>query len=69
VRRLPGPAGDGLSDGGNSEAPIGLFRDWQRTQTQSSVRTLRSLRPQMDVRFCGEQEPQAERHNCVTVDT
>src|SRR5258708_28793358 len=39
------------------EAPFGLFRDWQRTQTQSSVRTLRSLRQQMDVRFCGEQEP------------
>ena len=24
---------------------------------------------QMDVRFCGEQEPQAERQYCVTVDT
>ena len=33
------------------KAPIGLFRGWQRTQTQSSVRTLRSLRQQMDVRF------------------
>ena len=44
------------------EAPFGLFRDWQRTQTQSSVRTLWSLRQQMDVRFCGEQEPPAERH-------
>ena len=52
-----------------SEAPFGLFRDWQRTQTQSSVRTLWSLRQQMDVRFCGEQEPKAERHCCVTTDS
>jgi hypothetical protein len=66
VRRLPGPAGHGLSDGGNSRGSFGLFRDWQRTQTQSSVRTLRSLRQQMDVRFCGEQEPPAERQHCVT---
>ena len=34
------------------EALCELFRDWQRTQTQSSVRTLRSLRQQMDVRSC-----------------
>jgi hypothetical protein len=38
VRRLPGPAGDGLSQ-------------------------------QMDVQFCGEQEPKAERHCCVTTDS
>ena len=50
------------------EALFGLFRDWQRTQTQSSVRTLRSLRPQMDVRFCSEQEPQAERQTCADAD-
>jgi transposase len=36
---------------------IQLFWDWQRTQTQSSVRTLRSLRQQMDVWFCRAQEP------------
>ena len=34
------------------EALSELFRDWQRTQTQSSVTALRSLRQQMDVRFC-----------------
>ena len=34
------------------EALFGLFRDWQRTQTQSSATALRSLRQQMDVRFC-----------------
>ena len=45
----------------NSEAPVGLFRGWQRTQTQSSVRTLRSLRQQMDVWFCLMQESSAER--------
>ena len=39
-----------------------LFRDWRRTQTQSSVRTRRSLRQQMDVRSCGMQGPPAERH-------
>jgi hypothetical protein len=31
---------------------FGLFRDWQRTQTQSSVTALPSLRQQTDVRFC-----------------
>ena len=34
------------------EALFGLFRDWQRTQTQSSATAPRSLRQQMDVRFC-----------------
>ena len=65
MRRLPGPAGSRLSEGNHTpEALFGLFRDWQRTQTQSSVRTLRSLRQQIDVWFC-EQEPPAERHKCV----
>src|ERR1035438_10704762 len=53
MRRLPGPAGRPLCEGVKTpEAPVGLFRGWQRTQTQSSVRTLRSLRQQMDVWFC-----------------
>jgi hypothetical protein len=70
MRRLPGPAGCRLGDGVKTpEAPFGLFRDWQRTPTQSSVRTLRSLRLQMDVRFCEMQEPPAERHCCVTTDS
>src|SRR5260370_1986751 len=68
VRRLPRPADDGLSDGGNARGSFGLFRDWQRTQTQSSVRTLRSLRQQIDVRFCGEQEPPAERQHWRNVE-
>jgi len=62
IRRLPGPAVRRLSEGDQTpETPFELFRDWQRTQTQSSVRTLRSLRQQMDVRFLREQEPPAER--------
>src|ERR1017187_7535270 len=70
MRRLPGPASSPLCDGGNtSEAHVELFRGWQRTQTQSSVRTPRSLRQQMDVWFCLEQKPKAERRCCVTADS
>src|SRR5712672_3449586 len=65
VRRLPGPADDGLSDGGNSRGSFGLFRDWQRTQTQSSVTALRSLRQQMDVWFCRAQEPMPGGIRCA----
>ncbi len=62
MRRLPGPADCPLCDGGHTpEAHVELFRGWQRTQTQSSVRTLRSLRQQMDVWFCLKQESSAER--------
>jgi hypothetical protein len=69
MRRLPGPAGRPLCEGVKTpEAPVGLFRGWQRTQTQSSVRTLRSLRQQMDVWFCLMQESSAERHCCVAAD-
>jgi hypothetical protein len=67
VRRLPGPADCRLCERVQTlEALLVLFRDWQRTPTQSSVRTLRSLRLQMDVRFCLVQEPPAERHCCAT---
>ena len=52
VRRLLGPAIRPLGEGVHTpEAPHELFRDWQRTQTQL----------QMDVWFCLEQEPKAER--------
>ena len=69
MRRLPGPASSPLCEGVKTpEAPVELFRGWQRTQTQSSVRTLRSLRQQMDVWFCLMQESSAERHCCVTAD-
>ena len=70
MRRLPGPASCPLCDGGHTpEAHPELFRDWQRTQTQSSVRALRSLRQQMDVWFCLMQESSAERHCCVAADS
>jgi hypothetical protein len=63
MRRLPGPADCRLSEGDPSpEALYELFWDWQRTQTQSSVTAPWSPRQQMDVRFCEEQEPTAERH-------
>src|SRR4030081_1429355 len=58
MRRLPGPACCRLSEGHHPpEALYELFRDWQRTQTQSSVKALRSPRLQMDVWFCRAQEP------------
>ena len=53
MRRLPGPADCRLSEGDQTpEALSELFRDWQRTQTQSSVTAPGSPRQQMDVRFC-----------------
>jgi hypothetical protein len=70
MRRLPGPASWPLCEGVHTpEAHHELLRDWQRTQTQSSVRTLRSLRQQMDVWFCLMQESSAERRCCVTTDS
>ena len=67
MRRLPGPADCRLSEGDRTpEALYELFRDWQRTQTQSSVTTLRSLRQQMDVWFCRVQEPMPRGIYCVT---
>jgi hypothetical protein len=46
-----------------------LFRDWQRTHTQSSAKALASPRQQMDVRSCWKQGPQAAvRHTCATDD-
>jgi len=66
MRRLPGPASRRLSEGGHApEALSELFRDWQRTQTQSSVRTPRSLRQQMDVRFCECRNHQPRGNCCV----
>ena len=53
MRSLSGPAVRRLSEGDQTpEALSELFRDWQRAQTQSSVRAPRSLTQQMDVRFC-----------------
>src|ERR1700757_715840 len=58
MRRLPGPACCRLSEGDHPpEALYELFRDWQRIQTQSLVKALRSPRLQMEVWFCRAQEP------------
>src|SRR5258707_13702708 len=66
MRRLPGPAFCRLSEGDHTpEALYELFWDWQRTQTQSSVKTLRSLRQQMDVWFCRAQEPMPRGTQCA----
>jgi hypothetical protein len=68
MRRLPGPAGRRLSEGHQTpEALSELFRDWQRTQTQSSVRTPRSLRQQMDVWFCESGDHQPRGNYCVWI--
>ena len=42
-----------------------LFRDWQRTQTQSSVTALQGTRLQMDVWFCRVQEPMPRGTLCA----
>jgi hypothetical protein len=66
MRRLPGPAFCRLSEGDHPpEALYELFRDWQRTQTQSSVTALRSPRQQIDVWFCRAQEPMPRGIFCV----
>jgi hypothetical protein len=66
MRRLPGPADCRLSEGDHPpEALYELFRDWQRTQTQSSVTALQGPRQQMDVWFCQAQEPMPGGTLCV----
>jgi hypothetical protein len=68
MRRLPGPASSRLSEGEQTpEALHGLFRDWQRTQTQSSVRTHSSLRQQMDVWFCESGDHQPRGNYCIGI--
>jgi hypothetical protein len=66
MRRLPGPADCRLSEGDHTpEALYELFRDWQRTQTQSSVTALQGPRQQMDVWFCRAQEPMPGGIRCA----
>ena len=62
----PGPACCRLSEGDQTpKALYELFRDWQRTQIQSSVEALRSPRQQMDVWFCRVQEPMPRGTLCA----
>ena len=66
MRRLPDPADCRLSEGDRSpEALFELFRDWRRTQTQSSVTALQGPRQQMDVWFCRTQEPMPGGIRCA----
>jgi hypothetical protein len=66
MRRLPGPACCRLSEGEHPpEALYELFRDWQKTQTQSSVTALQGPRQQMDVWFCRAQEPMPGGIRCA----
>src|ERR1700704_6688738 len=39
-----------------------MFRDWQGTQTQSSVKATSGRRQHMDVWYCVWQEPRREAH-------
>ena len=61
MRRRQVPQITGWATEATPEALFGLFRDSQRTHTQFSATALRSLRQQMDVGFCSEQEPTADR--------
>ena len=64
VRRLPGPAGGRLSEGDQTpEAPFELFRDWQRTQTQSSVKAS-GVRDSKWMSGSAKAGTTAERHRC-----
>jgi hypothetical protein len=66
MRRLPGPACCRLSEGDHTpEALYELFRDCQKTQTQSSVTALQGPRLQMDVWFCRAQEPMPRAIFCA----
>src|SRR5258705_10632601 len=67
ARRLPGPAVCRLSEGDQTpEAPFELFRDWQRTQTQSSVTALRGTLRAAGSEYVGFSAllPCARKENC-----
>ena len=49
----------------NSGGSLGLFRDWQRTPTQSSATALHRPRQQMDVRFCKNAGTISPRGTCA----
>jgi hypothetical protein len=50
------------------QGPYGLFRDWQRTQTQSSVTALRARDSKWMSGPAGMKGPPAERHLCAVKD-
>ena len=68
MRRLPGPAGCRLSGGdqcsrGSLRVVSGLAANTHSIFCDGHI----GLRQQMDVRFCGEQEPPAERQMCAAM--
>ena len=66
MRRLPGPADCRLSDGDQTpEAPLGLFRDWQRTQTQSSVKAPLEVEAANGCPVLRKQEPPPRGTRCA----
>jgi hypothetical protein len=69
MRRLPGPASWPLCDGVKTpEAPVELFRGWQRTQTNLLCGLFGVLDSKWIVWFRLMQESSAERHCCVEAD-
>jgi hypothetical protein len=52
MRRLPGPAGHRLGDGGDSRGSLRIVSGLAQNTNSIFVRTLQSLRPQMDLQFC-----------------
>src|SRR6516225_5649272 len=69
TRRLPGPAGCRLGEGAlPPEAHYELFRDWQRTQTQSSVMALGEPETANGCPVLHRMRgPSAVRHSCATL--
>src|SRR5580658_9407040 len=63
MRRLPGPAVCRLSEGaGCSRGSLRIVSGLAENTNSIFCDGPRGPRQQMDVRFCGEQEPPAERH-------
>jgi hypothetical protein len=68
MRRLPGPADHRPGDGDNSRGSLRIVSGLAENPNSIFCTALRSPRQQMDVRFCGMQEPPAERQMCAAVD-
>ena len=69
MRRLPGPADYRPGEGGNSRGSLRVVSGLaENTNSIFCDGSLRSLRQQMDVRFCLMQEPSAERQTRAAMD-
>jgi hypothetical protein len=66
MRRLPGPAVGRLSEGANySGGSLRIVSGLAENTNSIFCDGPRGPRQQMDVRFCEEQGPPAERHTCA----